>query len=410
MRRSDETPKIPGLDIVIRRRGVLGLGVALTAAGAGRAAAEENVKVGAVLPLAGAFAASGQDMLHGAQLAIADINGAGGIKAIGGRKLELTVGDAGQSPESAVQTARRVLNAEPVACIGSWYSSLTLAATQVAEQKKIPWLTGSVADAITGRGFKYAFAISAGSEASAQGLIDAIKKLSSGGESRLVLLTDNNAASVDIKGFIRKMITTPVVSDQTWTPPLADATPAVSAALREKPTVIYLGATSTSDQALVIKQLAAQGNTAPIIMGASSGANPIFLEAVGGEAMEGVVVVTGVAFPGKGTDELNRKYAALSQKPFMDCEAFTGYVNVHIVAQALEAAGKAEAAAVREALAGMDARDRPVLSLLPNGNRLQFGPNGRRLGSLVELLQWQGGQPRVVFPPELASAELKTRS
>jgi branched-chain amino acid transport system substrate-binding protein len=371
-------------------------------------AADDTVKIGAVLPLAGAFAASGQDMLHGAELAVAEINAAGGIKSLGGRKIELVSGDAGQSPETAVTTARRVLNMQPVACIGSWYSSLTLAATQVAEQRKIPWLTGSIADAIVGRGFKYVFQISAGSEDSAQGLIDAIKKVSSG-TARLGLLTDNNAANVDVKAFIKKKITTPIVSEQTWTPPLADATPVVSAAMREKPTVIYLGATSTSDQVLVLKQLAAQGNTAPILMGASSAANPIFLDAVGAKAMEGVVVITGVSFPGKGTEEVNRKYAAATKQAFMDCEAFTGYVNINIIAQALEKSGKAEPGAVRLALSELDARNVPALAVLPNGARLRFGPNGRRIGTVVELVQWQGGQPRVVYPEDVAVATLKTK-
>ena len=397
------------IQAILKRRDVIRLAVAATAASAGGAlAAEDTIKIGAVLPLAGAFAASGQDMLQGALLAVDEINAAGGIKSLGGRKIELLAGDAGQSPETAVTTARRVLDQKPVACIGSWYSSLTLAATQVAEQKRIPWLTGSVADAIVGRGFKYVFKISAGSEDSAQGLIAAIQKVA-GSDARLALLTDNNVANVDIKASIKKKITTPVVIEQTWTPPLADATPVVSSALREKPTVIYLGATSTNDQALLLKQLAAQGNTAPIIMGASSAANPIFLDAVGAKAMEGVVVVTGVAFPGKGTETINKKYAERTKQSFMDCEAFTGYMNINIVAQALEKAGKAEAEAVRDALTSMDARDVPALSMLPRGDRLQFGPNGQRIGVVVELLQWQGGQPRVVFPPELATATLNTK-
>jgi branched-chain amino acid transport system substrate-binding protein len=403
----------PAQSFSLRRRQVFDLAAATAVASAAgfsakRVAAEDTVKIGVVLPLAGAFAVSGQDLLDGAQLARDEINAAGGIKSLGGRKIEFIVGDAGQSPETAVTTARRVLSNRPVAAIGSWYSSLTLAATQVAEQRKIPWVTGSVADAIVGRGFKYVYQISAGSEASAQGLIDAVQKISPG-EARLVLLTDNNAANVDIKSFLKQKITTPIASEQTWTPPLADATPVVSAAMRADPTVIYLGATSTTDQALVLKQLAAQGNRAPIVMGASSAANPTFLDAVGARAMEGVVVVTGVAFPGKGSEAIDRRYAEATKKAFMDCEALTGYMNIHIIAHALQKAGKAEPEAVKQALDGMDEHNVPVFELLPGGSRLRFGPNGRREGVVVELLQWQDGRPRVVHPPEVANAELKTR-
>ena len=359
-----------------------------------------------VVPLAGAFAASGQDVLHGAQLAADEINAAGGISAIGGRKIELLVGDAGQSPETAVTTARRILNAQPVAAIGSWYSALTLAATEVAEQKKIPWLTGSGADSIVSRGFQYVYQISAGSAASAQGLIDAIAIAGSGNE-RLALLMDNNAVNVDVRAFLKKRITAPIVSEQTWTPPLSDATPAVSAVMQSRPTVICLGATSTTDQALVLKQLAAQGNKALIVMGASSAANPSFLDAVGTAAMEGLLVVTPVSFPGKGADAVNRKFAQATKLAFMDCEALTGYVNINIVAQALQKAGAANSAAVQQALKTLDVTDVPALALLPGGSRLRFGLNGRREGAVVELLQWQDGRPRVVDPPDVANGKLK---
>lgn len=372
-------------------------------------AAEETVKIAVVVPLAGAFAPSGQDILNGAKMAADEINASGGIKSLGGRKIELIIGDAGQSPETAVTTARRVLNQGPVAAIGSWYSSLTLAATQIAEQKKIPWVTGSVADAITNRGFKYVYKISAGSQASAEGLIEAINMVGSG-KLRLALLTDNNTANVDIKGYIKKKIdASSIVSEQTWTPPLADATPAINAVLRSNPDIIYLAATSTTDQTLILKQLVAQGNTAPVIMGASSAANPTFREAVGDKGMEGVIVVTGVSFPGKGADEISRKYSAVTKQSFMACEGLTGYVNIYVIAQALEKAGKAEPEAVNLALRTMDIQNFPVFKTLPGGSQFKFGPDGSRQGTAVQLLQWQGGQPRVVFPAELSTAVLKKK-
>jgi len=373
------------------------------------AVADDSVKVAVIAPLAGAFAVSGQDVLNGAKLAAEEINAAGGIKSLGGRKLELLVGDAGQSPETAVTTARRVLNQKPVAAIGSWYSSLTLAATQIAERSRIPWVTGSVADDITNRGFKYVYKISAGSEASAQGLIDAIKLV--GADSyRLALLGDNNAANTSIQAFIKtKVDPSSIVSEQTWTPPLSDATPVVNGILRSKPDIIYLGATSTSDQALVLKQLAAQGNTAPIVMGASSAANPTFRDAVGSQGMEGVIVATGVSFPGKGAEDINQKYVESTKQAFMDCEALTGYVNIYVVAQALEQAGKADPAAVKQALDDMDIQNFHVFEALPGGARMKFDETGLRENNAVEILQWQGGQPRVIAPADVATAEVKKK-
>mgnify|MGYP001206614903 CR=1 FL=1 len=398
----------------IGRRWVLGLMASAAAAGlgAGRAfAQEETIKIGVVLPLAGAFAVSGQDLLNGAKLAVEEINAGGGIKSIGGRKLELLIGDAGQSPETTVAAARRILNEEPVAALGSWYSSLTLAGTQVAEQRRIPWVTGSASDAITERGFKYTFKISGGTRATLPVLVDVVNLFGSG-QPRLALLSDNNAPMQAVKEGIRGLLDpASIVSDHTWTPPLPDATPVVNAVMRVQPNVIYLGATATNDQVQILKQLAAQGNTAPLLMGASSAANPSFIETVGARGMEGVIVVTPVAFPGKGSDDIVARYVAATGQAFMDCEALTGYADVLIIAAALESAGKAEAEAVREALAGMDIADHPVLSsALPGGSRIRFDENGLRDGTVVQVLQWQDGQPRVVLPPEGgATHELKTR-
>ena len=395
--------------IALKRRHVLGMAAAGALTATGARADEETIKIGVVVPLSGAFAASGQDELHGAQLAVDEINAAGGIKSIGGRKLELLPADAGQTPESAVAAARRILNQNPVGSIGCWYSALTLAATQVAEQKKIPWITGSGSDAIVGRGFKYSYQISAGSEDSARGMIATIKSLGSG-DMRLAMLCDNNAFNVEVKEFIRKNVSIPFVAEPTWTSPLSDATPPVTAVLRANPNFIYLGATSTTDQFLLLKQLAAQGNKALIIMGASSAANPAFLTGVGAEAMEGLLVETSISFPGKGSEAANSRFVAATKQAFMDCEGLTGFVEVNVLALALEKAGKADAASVQEALQSLDVRNNPAASLLPGGTRLRFGPNGRRMDTSVQLLQWQSGRPVVVSPPDVANGVLKRKA
>ena len=159
----------------------------------------------------------------------------------------------------------------------------------------------------------------------------------------------------------------------------------------------------------MLKQLAAQGNTAPILMGASSAANPVFLDAVGAKGIEGVVVVTAVAFPGKGTEAIDKKFAEVSKLAFMDCEALTGYCNIHIIGLALQKAGKAEAEAVKQALDALDEPNFPPAMLLPGGSRLKYGPNGRRVGGTVELVQWQNGRALVVDPPEVAVGVLKRK-
>ena len=95
-----------------------------------------EVKVGLIAPMSGPWARQGDLMLKGAQLAIDDINQAGGIAAMGGAKMKLVVFDAGDTVEKAKNTAQRMVAQEPdlVGATGAWLSSFTLGVTEVTER------------------------------------------------------------------------------------------------------------------------------------------------------------------------------------------------------------------------------------------------------------------------------------
>ena len=59
----------------------------------------KSVKVGIIHPVTGALAYSGQQCREGALMAIEDVNKAGGIKSLGGAKLEALLGDAQSTPQ-----------------------------------------------------------------------------------------------------------------------------------------------------------------------------------------------------------------------------------------------------------------------------------------------------------------------
>lgn len=134
--------------------------------------APKEVAFGLISPLTGAWAKSGDLCRKGGQIAVDDINNAGGIKALGGAKIRLAAGECGDSPEKSKNAAKRLLSAEPelVAGAGAYVSSFTLAVTEVTERAGVPWLTLSYADAITNRGFHYAYQSSPSAEQQAAAL------------------------------------------------------------------------------------------------------------------------------------------------------------------------------------------------------------------------------------------------
>ena len=68
----------------------------------------KSVKVGVLHPVTGALAYSGQQCREGAMMAIEDINKAGGIKALGGAKLEALLGDAQSQPQAGAAEVETV--------------------------------------------------------------------------------------------------------------------------------------------------------------------------------------------------------------------------------------------------------------------------------------------------------------
>ncbi|HVQ22150.1 MAG TPA: ABC transporter substrate-binding protein, partial [Candidatus Saccharimonadia bacterium] len=98
--------KTPTRRAVTTGLGLLGAralgGVALSGLGTASAWAQAKpVKIAMIAPLSGPWARQGQLMRMGAEMAIEEINGGGGIKALGGAKLELVVADAGDNTEKA---------------------------------------------------------------------------------------------------------------------------------------------------------------------------------------------------------------------------------------------------------------------------------------------------------------------
>ena len=150
----------------IGRRAALALGLASGAAGIARraraqagTAPPQEVKIAMLVPLSGPWARSGILEKLGAEMAIDDINAAGGIRSMGGAKLRLMQFDTQDSAEKAKDAAQRMVAQEPdlVGGFGCWLSSFTLAATEVTERVGLPWLTLSYSDLITGRGFQNVF-------------------------------------------------------------------------------------------------------------------------------------------------------------------------------------------------------------------------------------------------------------
>jgi branched-chain amino acid transport system substrate-binding protein len=121
------------------------------------------VRVGVLHPVTGALAYSGQQCREGALMAIEDINRTGGIKSLGGAKIEALLGDAQSTPAAGTAEIEKMNEAGVSAVVGAYASAICLATTQAAAKYNLPHVVDvGVADQIVERGLKNTFRFAPG--------------------------------------------------------------------------------------------------------------------------------------------------------------------------------------------------------------------------------------------------------
>jgi branched-chain amino acid transport system substrate-binding protein len=366
--------------------------------------AADDVRIALVAPLSGRWARQGQLKKMGAEMAIEEINGQGGIKALGGAKIVLREADAGDSVEKAVSAAQRVLTREKISAgIGSWLSSFTLGVTEVAERLQVPWLSLSYADSITERGFKYTFQTSPVSSLQAEQALDLVVDLAKKHNrpiKKAAIVGDNTAATV----FFFKLLAAKgveLVVDEVWTPPLADATAIVQKLRATQPDIMFYGGTNFPDSIQVLQKVKEFGVKTPIQGVGAWLVTPEYVKAVGKELLDNIQTVV-AAHPMKGQEELVKKFVQRTGEPFMTQDPLCTYAHVWLIKEAIEQAKSADPKAIRDALARIEVTAGPATTAF-YPPRVKFDERGRRVGAAPLIVQWQGGEPFTVVPAAVAT-------
>jgi len=378
-------------------------------------AAAKDVEVALIVPLSGPWARQGLLERMGAEMAIDDINAAGGIKALGGARMKLIIADTGDSPEKAKNAAQRVLAQNPdlAGGIGCWLSSFTLAVTEVTERAELPWLTLSYSDQITNRGFHYVFQTSATGDRQAELALPTIIKLAESATGKKPtttgIISDNTAAPVSFTKPMREgglaKYGLKLLVDETYTPPLSDATPLVQKARAARPDFLFVISTNVPDDALLLEKLTEMGMGAahfPIVGNGAHMAGPELLKTAGADVMEDVLV-TIANWSNKGQADLIARFKKRTGEPWLTQDSLSAYGHVQILKDALEKAGVVDRRKVADAIRAMDTTEGAAKYFA--GGRLKFDDKGRRVDAPLVIVQWQHGEPVTVYP--LADATKK---
>lgn len=381
------------------------------------APATNEVVIAAILPLSGSMSTIGANSKNGHDLAVQDINSAGGIKSLGGAKIKIIYSDVQSDPTVAVtETERLIATYHPVAIVGGYASSLSLPIAQVAESHKVPFLaTVAQADALTNVGYKYVFRQMA--RASLVGAIPIDVTLDMANHTgttvqNVALLFDNSIAIQVQQATARqhaKDLGLNIVFDESYTTGVSDFTPLVTKLKAANPDVLVTFS-FTNDAILLARTIRQMDvNLKGYISTGGGYLEPDFITSAG-NASEYILAGAGwmgdLNIPGL-SEVVNRYFEKYGV--FMNEHAGLSYTATWLLKEVLELSGKLHADkpfdpdSIRDAFLTIDITSGPAV--MNAGGRAKFQVNGDNLYATYVYLQILNGTQRSVWPFERASTQ-----
>ena len=331
------------------------------------------LKIGVVMPTTGPIAYDGRLTLNGIEMAVDEINNAGGIK---GNKVELLVEDSANVPATAVAAMEKLVGMQNViAVIGDFGSSCTLAMMDVAQRTQTPLITPiSLAPKITEMGNKWMFRGCDNSTMIAKAFTKwAVDDKGAKKWAYIAINTDYGRGSVDAFNIELEKHGGEVVFTEYFNQGETDYYPIVTKLKTAGADALCLFG-ETVDLSRVVSQLHEMGLGGKIlVMDPTSGTfNEKFLELTK-EKANGIVgasrFVASIPTPAakKFTEEYRARYD-------MDPEKYAqaGYDCAKMIAQAIDTANSTDREAVRSALAAIQYEGPQGKATFDANNQLQI--------------------------------------
>jgi branched-chain amino acid transport system substrate-binding protein len=363
------------------------------------------VKLGLLHPVTGALSYSGQQGRIGATMAVDEINAGGGIKALGGAKIDPVLGDAQSTPDGGTAEVEKMNAAEVPCIVGGYSSSICLAVSQVAARYDLPYVVDvGVADSIVTRGLKNTFRFGPGFGVIAKTAIDNLSVLNdaAGKPAKTVIIVHEDSlfgsglakllnAQLPPKGFeILETIPHPT--------PTRDFNNVVLKIKAHNPDLV-IPADYYNEYVLLARTMLEQ-HVRPkgiysVLGGAASSYK--FLKEFPDAAK--YIMDCNHWFNPKSAKALELKKKVEDKGQFFTYELYMNYTAVGLVADALEHAASVDRAKVTAALANSTF----------SGHIMPYGPtkfvNGQNEGAAPVNTQVLDNDIKVILPQEFANAK-----
>jgi branched-chain amino acid transport system substrate-binding protein len=363
------------------------------------------VKIGVLHPVSGALSYSGQQGRLGATMAIDDINAAGGIKALGGAKIDPMLGDAQSTPDGGNAEVEKMNSAGVAAVVGGYASAICLAASQTAARYDLPYLVDvGVVDSIVTRGLKNTFRFGPGFGVIAKTALDNLVAINdqAGKPAKTVMIVHEDSAfgaglakllnaQLPDRGF--QVLET--IPHPTPTREFESVVLKIKAANPD----LVIPANYYNEYVLLARTMQQQRVRPKGIYSVLGGAASSYKFVKEFPDAAQYIMDCNHWFDPKNPKAVALKKRVEDKGQFYTYEVYMNYSCMLLLADALERAASADRAKITDALA----------SSTFSGHLMPYGPtkfvNGQNQGAAPVNTQVQGNDIQVILPAQFASAK-----
>ncbi|MBL8383430.1 MAG: ABC transporter substrate-binding protein [Burkholderiales bacterium] len=345
------------------------IALAVAALGSMPALAQQTIKIANIVELSGPGTTSGTNFKNGVELAVREINAAGGIL---GRRIETSTVDTQSNPGVAKGLTQKAVDQDVFAVFGPVFSGSIMVSMAETRRAEIPNFTGGEAAAITTQGNPYIFRTSF-TQATAMPKI--ARYITDQAKAKtLSLIYVNNDFGKGGRDMLMKALEksqTKIVADVSTESAQVDFSAAVLRARQANPDAIFVY-TNEEESARVLRELRKQGWTKPVI-GETVLTSQKVIE-LAGEAANGAVAHVGLTVdaPIPAMRAFRAKFER-EYKYITDHNGIKGYTGMYVLKAAIEKVGKLDRKAVAKAMHGLKLRvaDHPGILM-----DVEFDKNG----------------------------------
>jgi branched-chain amino acid transport system substrate-binding protein len=359
--------------------------------------AQDTIKIGIVLPLTGDEAKFGEIEKQSFDLALGELNAAGGVK---GKKLELIIEDDTGRPDVGRSVVEKLITKDKVVMLGGGYSSsVTYAVAGVCQQNQMPFLinTGS-ADKITEEGWDYIFRLNPPASkysASVEELLEEVIK-----PKTVVILHENSLfGTSSAKSFEGQCAKAgyKVLLKEGYEAGGIDFKPVLTRVKELNPDIVYM-VSYVMDAALLMKQSKELKITPKMFIGGGAGFTLPEFQQNAGVASEDVLSATlwHQVLPFPGAMDYYKKFVAKYNKP-TEYHGAEAYAAAYVIADVLKRAKSFKNEDIKNALSETN-----MMTVFGPVKFTTWGKMKNQNKASSYVVQWIDGKLEMVWPKDLA--------